>query len=104
MIDLCSSSEDSNSDGETIDSSNERSEGGDSDSAGSLIDFIDDSAYKKKRTNTKVDEKNDNVGSETHCSQKKRRRVIVLSSSDDNGDKEDDKDSVFSLSSWGSFA
>ena len=57
MIDLCSSSEDSNSDGETIDSSNERSEGGDSDSAGSLIDFIDDSAYKKKRTNTKVDEK-----------------------------------------------
>ena len=104
MIDLCSSSEDSNSDGETIDSSNERSEGGDSDSAGSLIDFIDDSAYKKKRTNTKVDEKNDNVGSETHCSQKKRRRVIVLSSSDDNGDKEDDKDSVFSLFSWDSFA
>ena len=104
MIDLCSSSEDSNSDGETIDSSNERSEGGDSDSAGSLIDFIDDSACKKKRANTKVDKKNDNVGSETHCSQKKRRRVIVLSSSDDNGDKEDDKDSVFSLSSWGSFA
>ena len=57
MIDLCSSSEDSNSDRETIDSSNEQSEGGDSDSAGSLIDFIDDSACKKKRANTKVDKK-----------------------------------------------
>ena len=101
---MCSSGEDSNSDGETIDSSNEQSEGGDSDGAGSLIDFIDDSACKKKRANTKVDKKNDNVGSETHCSQKKRQRVIVLSSSDDNGDKEDVKDSVFSLSSWGSFA
>ena len=76
----------------------------DSDSAGSLIDFIDDSACKKKRANTKVDKKNDNVGSEMHCSQKKHRRVIVLSSSNDDGDKEDDKNSVFSRYFWGSFA